>query len=93
MAWQKQWATSVSRAYQAVHSAITMLWRSQSRRPFVCCLRFEDFLGREMAVFEIVNNRTNASIDQLREYRAALITAAVAGQIDMSEPKMSGMMS
>lgn len=42
-----------------------------------------DFLDREMAVFEIIKGRTKVSIDRLREYRAALITAAVTGQIDV----------
>ncbi|WP_164659320.1 hypothetical protein [Tropicibacter sp. Alg240-R139] len=31
-----------------------------------------------------VSDKTKTSIDHLREYRAALITAAVAGQIDES---------
>ncbi|MCF8486857.1 MAG: restriction endonuclease subunit S [Rhodobacteraceae bacterium] len=42
-----------------------------------------DFLDREMGIFEVIKGRTRASIDRLREYRAALITAAVTGQIDV----------
>jgi len=30
-------------------------------------------------------HKTNTSIDRLREYRAALITAAVTGQIDVDD--------
>ncbi|PVA05267.1 restriction endonuclease subunit S [Thalassorhabdomicrobium marinisediminis] len=42
-----------------------------------------DFLDLEMEVFEVIKERTKESIDRLREYRAALITAAVTGQIDV----------
>jgi type I restriction enzyme, S subunit len=43
-----------------------------------------DFLDRETARLDVVKSKTNASIDRLREYRAALITAAVTGQIDVA---------
>lgn len=59
--------------------------------PFVCCLKFADFLDSEMAAFEVIKNRTKASIDRLREYRAAVIAAAVIALIYMTDPKMSGM--
>ena len=49
-----------------------------------------DFLDREMGVFEVIKDRTKASIDRLREYRAALITAAVTGQIDVESYSKSG---
>ena len=38
----------------------------------------------------LVKERTIASIDRLKEYRAALITAAVTGQIDVSTYSKSG---
>lgn len=43
-----------------------------------------DFLDRETARFDEVKTKTNRSIERLREYRAALITAAVTGQIDVA---------
>ncbi|WP_439526474.1 hypothetical protein [Roseovarius mucosus] len=49
-----------------------------------------DFLDREMGVFEVIKDRTKASIDRLREYRAALITAAVTGQIDVDSYGKAG---
>jgi type I restriction enzyme S subunit len=49
-----------------------------------------DFLDREMGVFEVIKERTKASIDRLREYRGALITAAVTGQIDVDTYGKSG---
>lgn len=41
-----------------------------------------EFLDDKMKVFEVIKSRNKASIERLREYRAALITAAVTGQID-----------
>lgn len=49
-----------------------------------------DFLDREMGVFEVIKDRTKASIGRLREYRAALITSAVTGQIDVDSYGKSG---
>lgn len=66
---------------------------SESRRPFFCYLRFENFHDREMAVSAIVKNRTNASINRFGKDRAALIDAAVTSKIDMPDPKMSEMTS
>ena len=43
-----------------------------------------DFLDRETGRIEALKAKTLASIDHLREYRAALITAAVTGQIDVT---------
>jgi len=37
-----------------------------------------------------ISEKTNASIDRLKEYRSALITAAVTGQIDVSTYAKSG---
>jgi type I restriction enzyme, S subunit len=37
-----------------------------------------------------ISEKTNASIDRLKEYRSALITAAVTGQIDVSSYAKSG---
>lgn len=43
-----------------------------------------DFLDKETARIDKVREITNASIDRLKEYRSALITAAVTGQIDVT---------
>ncbi|CTQ33932.1 hypothetical protein [Jannaschia rubra] len=43
-----------------------------------------DFLDGEMSAFEAIKGRTKVSIDKLQEYRAALITAAVTGQINIA---------
>ena len=45
-------------------------------------------LGR--AQFEAVTDKINASIDRLKEYRSALITAAVTGQINVATHVNSG---
>jgi type I restriction enzyme S subunit len=39
---------------------------------------------------KMISAKTNASIDRLKEYRAALITAAVTGQIDVTTYTKSG---
>ena len=39
---------------------------------------------------DMISERTNTSIDRLKEYRAALITAAVTGQIDVDSYTRSG---
>lgn len=43
-----------------------------------------DFLDRETARMDTLKTKTNESIDRLREFHAALITAAVTGQIDVA---------
>ncbi len=43
-----------------------------------------DFLDRETARIDKIIERTRVSIDRLKEYRSALITAAVTGQINVS---------
>jgi len=48
------------------------------------------FLDRETARISAVQERTKASIDRLKEYRSALITAAVTGQIDVQTHTKSG---
>ncbi len=48
-----------------------------------------DFLDRETARIDKIIERTRISIDRLKEYRAALITAAVTGQINVSTYAMS----
>ena len=54
----------------------------------------QDQYVREFALhraqFEAVTDKINASIDRLKEYRSALITAAVTGQIDVSTYVKSG---
>ena len=49
-----------------------------------------DFLDRETGRIDDLKAKTLASIDRLREYRAALITAAVTGQIDVTAGNVSG---
>ncbi|MGI9371859.1 MAG: restriction endonuclease subunit S [Hyphomicrobiales bacterium] len=49
-----------------------------------------DFLDLESARISKVTERTRLSIDRLKEYRAALITSAVTGQIDVSTYARSG---
>ncbi len=43
-----------------------------------------DFLDRETTRIDKIIERTRISIDRLKEYRSALITAAVTGQINVS---------
>ena len=38
-----------------------------------------------MAKLDAIIDKTNQSIDRLREFRSTLITAAVTGQIDVNE--------
>ena len=52
--------------------------------------RIAAFLNRETAKLDRVKENTRASIDRLREYRAALITAAVTGQIDVDDDVRRG---
>ncbi len=47
--------------------------------------RIADFLDRETARFDAIKDRTDVSINRLQEYRSALITAAVTGQVDIAE--------
>jgi type I restriction enzyme, S subunit len=44
-----------------------------------------DFLGRETAKIDQLVAKVEAAIERLREYRTALITAAVTGKIDVRE--------
>lgn len=48
--------------------------------------QIDDYLSRR----NTANEKINASIDRLKEYRSALITAAVTGQIDVSTTAKSG---
>lgn len=43
-----------------------------------------DFLDRETACIDALKTKTLVSIERLREYRSALVTAAVTGQIDVA---------
>lgn len=49
-----------------------------------------DFLDRETARLQQIQGTTQQSIDRLKEYRSALITAAVTGQIDVAKWGKSG---
>ena len=44
-----------------------------------------DFLDRETAKIDRLISKIETAIDRLREYRTALITAAVTGKIDVRE--------
>ncbi len=43
------------------------------------------FITKESSALSETNNRMSAAIDRLREYRSALITAAVTGELDIRE--------
>jgi type I restriction enzyme, S subunit len=49
-----------------------------------------DFLDRETSKIDTVKERTLSSVKRLKEYRSALITAAVTGQIDVTTHMKSG---
>lgn len=48
------------------------------------------YLQKTEDTFESVSEKTKASIDRLKEYRSALIAAAVTGQIDVASYAKSG---
>jgi type I restriction enzyme, S subunit len=48
------------------------------------------FLDQETERFDAIKSKTIVSIDRLKEYRSALITAAVTGQIDVATYAKSG---
>ena len=52
--------------------------------------RFVQSFANKRAQFEMVTDKINVSIDRLKEYRSALITAAVTGQIDVDSHTRSG---
>ena len=47
------------------------------------------FLDRETNKLDVLVVKTQSAIDRLREYRSALISAAVTGKIDVREPSTS----
>jgi type I restriction enzyme S subunit len=49
-----------------------------------------EHLTAEVKKLKLLGERTEASIDRLKEYRSALITAAVTGQIDVTSWKRGG---
>ena len=49
-----------------------------------------EILWSRVGKLDQIGDKTNASIDRLKEYRAALITAAVTGQIDVETYAKSG---
>lgn len=53
-------------------------------------IRISERLKSEEVRHEEVSTKINASVDRLKEYRSALITAAVTGQIDVSTYTKSG---
>ena len=48
------------------------------------------FLDRETAIIDVLMSKTREAIAYLREYRVALISAAVTGKIDVLEVRISG---
>ena len=61
--------------------AIRNFWLVQP--PFEEQVTISDCLGRATAQFDMLSAKVRAAIDKLREYRAALISAAVTGKIDV----------
>lgn len=53
-------------------------------------IRIADYLDAVTQHTNALTEKTNASIDRLKEYRSALITAAVTGQIDVASHSKSG---
>ena len=51
---------------------------------------FIEIFQKNRVRFESVTDKVHASINRLKEYRSALITAAVTGQIDVTEYTKSG---
>ena len=47
------------------------------------------YLDRETERIDALTSRAEAAIERLQEYRAALITAAVTGKIDVREPEQA----
>jgi len=52
--------------------------------------RWQQIMSDLVAQHSMIGTKTNASIDRLKEYRSALITAAVTGQIDVTTYVKSG---
>lgn len=52
--------------------------------------QYIQYFAKNRVRFEAVTDKINASIDNLKEYRATLITAAVTGHIDLSTYAKSG---
>ena len=52
--------------------------------------KIADFLGRKTTEIDALKMKTRKSIDRLQELRAALITAAVTGQIDVATWRKQG---
>ena len=48
-----------------------------------------DYLDRETERIDALTSKAEAAIERLQEYRAALITAAVTGKIDVREPEQA----
>ena len=51
--------------------------------PFEEQVTISDCLDRATAQFDMLSTKVRAAIEKLREYRAALISAAVTGKIDV----------
>jgi type I restriction enzyme S subunit len=47
--------------------------------------KISNFLSQREAKFETAGGQLATSIDRLKEYRSALITSAVTGQIDVTK--------
>ena len=85
------WLTSLYREIRGLASQETRDGLNQSvigqipvpDYPYETQNSIADFLDRETALIDTLKTKSLASIDLLRESRAALITAAVTGQIDV----------
>ena len=68
---------SLSEGYQ---STLPLLVPSSAEQSAIC-----EYLDLETNKINIMLSRVEGAIDRLREYRTALITAAVAGRVDLRE--------
>jgi type I restriction enzyme S subunit len=56
-----------------------------ARPPYVEQRAIAEFLDKETAKLDQMASKVEAAIERLREYRSALITAAVTGKIDVRQ--------
>ncbi len=75
--WRQQGATVESLNVETIKASYFPLPSAQEQQTIV------DFLDQETAKIDKLVSKIETAIDRLREYRAALITAAVTGKIDV----------
>jgi type I restriction enzyme S subunit len=77
--WKKEGATVESLEFELLASTPTPLPSECEQRAIAA------FLDREMAKIDALISKIHEAIDKLKEYRIALISAAVTGKIDVRE--------